>query len=140
MRTERESYSEPAINQDANTAEGLEYCGGRKRCLQGGNPGFDRVASLSKGNLDRPQNSSRDSVKRILADLKPGAAWFFRDDVDQGCSIVFDMNDAPQSPAVAEPWFIAFNAQASLRPIMNPDCPRPAHPIGEVAKQHGKKN
>ena len=40
----------------------------------------------------------------------------------QSGSIVFDMKDPSQIPAVAvaEPWFLAFNAQVSLRLIMNP--------------------
>jgi hypothetical protein len=40
---------------------------------------------------------------------------------------------------VAEPWFLAFNAKVSLRPIMNPqDLAKDGPSIGEAAKQYGK--
>jgi hypothetical protein len=42
-------------------------------------------------------------VEKILADLKPEAAYFFADDSGQRSgSIVFDMADPSQIPAVAE--------------------------------------
>jgi hypothetical protein len=68
----------------------------------------------------RGQGTLGSTVQRILADLKPEAAYFFADDDGQrSASIVFDMTDPSQIPAVAEPWFLAFNAKVSLRPIMN---------------------
>jgi hypothetical protein len=52
---------------------------------------------------------------------------------------VFDMKDSSQIPAVAEPWFLAFNAKISLRPVMNPEDLAKAGPsIGEAAEQYGK--
>jgi hypothetical protein len=49
------------------------------------------------------------------------------------------MKDTSQIPAVAEPWFLAFNAKVSLRPIMNrQDLSKASPSIGEAAKQYGR--
>jgi hypothetical protein len=80
------------------------------------------------------------TVEQILADLKPEAAYFFADDNGQRSgSIVFDMKDTSEIPAVAEPWFLAFNAKVSIRPIMNPqDLAKAGPSIGKAAKQYAK--
>ncbi|MBF8248869.1 MAG: hypothetical protein HW374_1669, partial [Bacteroidetes bacterium] len=80
------------------------------------------------------------TIERILAGLKPEAAYFFADDSgNRSGSIVFDMKDASQIPSVAEPWFLAFNAQVSLRPVMSPqDLAKAGPSIGKAAKQYGK--
>ena len=80
------------------------------------------------------------TVEKILADLKPEAAYFFADDNGQRSgSIVFDMKDSSQIPAIAEPWFLAFNASVSLRPVMNPqDLAKGGPSIGKAAKVYGK--
>jgi hypothetical protein len=79
------------------------------------------------------------TVERILADLKPEAAYFFADDDGQRSgSIVFDMKDTSQIPAVAEPWFLAFNAKLSFRPVMNPQDLAAAMPgIQKAVKEYG---
>ena len=71
---------------------------------------------------------------------KPEAAYFFADDSGQRSgSIVFDMKDTSEIPAVAEPWFLAFNAKVSIRPIMNPqDLAKAGPSIGKAAKQYAK--
>ena len=79
-------------------------------------------------------------IERILADLKPEASYFFADDDGQRAgSIVFDMKDSSQIPAIAEPWFLSFNAKISLRPVMNPQDLATAGPsIGKAVQQFGK--
>src|SRR5712671_1686775 len=54
-------------------------------------------------------------------------------------SIVFDMKDTSEIPAVAEPWFLAFNAKVSFRPIMNPqDLAKAGPSIGKAAEEYGQ--
>ena len=95
---------------------------------------------VEAGNAAAKAGTLGSTVEQILADLKPEAAYFFADDSGQRAgSIVFDMKDTSQIPAVAEPWFLAFNAKISLRPIMNPqDLDKAGPSIGKAAKQYGK--
>ncbi len=95
---------------------------------------------VETGNAAAKDGTLGSTIEGILADLKPEAAYFFADDSGQRSgSIVFDMKDTSQIPAVAEPWFLAFNAQVSLRPIMNPQDLAKAEPsIGKAAKKYAK--
>ena len=95
---------------------------------------------VEAGNAAAKAGTLGSTVEQILADLKPEAAYFFADDSGQRSgSIVFDMKDTSEIPAVAEPWFLAFNAKVSIRPIMNPqDLAKAGPSIGKVAKQYAK--
>jgi hypothetical protein len=95
---------------------------------------------VDAGNAAAKAGTLGPTIDRILADLKPEAAYFFADDDGQrSASIVFDMKDTSQIPAIAEPWFLAFNAKVSLRPVMNPQDLTAAGPsIGKAAQQYGK--
>ncbi|PWU00159.1 MAG: hypothetical protein C5B51_25810 [Terriglobia bacterium] len=94
---------------------------------------------VEAGNAAAKAGTLGSTVERILADLKPEAAYFYADDEGQRAgSIVFDMKDTSQIPAIAEPWFLAFNAKVSVRPIMNPQDLATAVPsIGQAVKQFG---
>ena len=95
---------------------------------------------VEAGNAAAKDGTLGPTIEGILADLKPEAACFFADDSGQRAgSIVFDRTDTSQIPAVAEPWFLAFNATVSLRPVMNPqDLAKAGPSIGEASKQYGK--
>src|SRR5262249_38526905 len=95
---------------------------------------------VERGNAAAKDGTLTSMVERILADLKPEAAYFYADDDGQRAgSIVFDMKDTSQIPAIAEPWFLAFNAKVSFRPIMNPqDLAKAGPSIGAAAKRYGK--
>jgi hypothetical protein len=60
------------------------------------------------------------TIQSILADLKPEAAYFTDNDGQRTGFIVFEMQDASRIPAVAEPWFLAFNARIELHAVMIP--------------------
>jgi hypothetical protein len=95
---------------------------------------------VEAGNAAAKAGTLGSTVEKILQDLKPEAAYFFADDHGQrSASIVFDLRDTSEIPAIAEPWFLAFNAEVSLRPIMNVDDLAKAGPaIGKAADQYGK--
>jgi hypothetical protein len=60
-------------------------------------------AAISDGSLPK-------TIDSILADLKPEAAYFAEDNGKRTGFIYFDLKDTSQIPAVAEPWFLAFDA------------------------------
>jgi hypothetical protein len=95
---------------------------------------------VEAGNAAAKAGTLGSTVQQILADLKPEAAYFFADDSgNRSGSIVFDMKDTSQIPAIAEPWFLAFNAKVSFRPVMNPqDLAAAGAAITKAAQQHGK--
>jgi hypothetical protein len=95
---------------------------------------------VQAGNAAAKAGTLGSTVERLLADLKPEAAYFYADDSGQRCgTIVFDMQDTSQIPAVAEPWFLAFNAKLSFRPVMNAqDLAKGVPGIAKAVKEHGK--
>jgi hypothetical protein len=95
---------------------------------------------VEAGNAAAKAGTMGSTIERILADLKPEAAYFFADDAgNRSGSIVFDMKDTSQIPAIAEPWFLAFNAKVSFRPVMNPQDLEKAVPgISKAVQHYGK--
>jgi hypothetical protein len=95
---------------------------------------------VEAGNAAAKAGTLGSTIEKIVADLKPEAAYFLADDDGQrSCSIVFDMKDTSQIPAIAEPWFLAFNAKVSLRPVMNPqDLGAAGQSITKAAQEYGK--
>jgi hypothetical protein len=92
------------------------------------------------GNAAVKAGTLGSTIERILADLKPEAAYFIADDDGNRCGlIVIDMKDSSQMPAVAEPWFLAFHAKVTVRPTMNPQDLAAAGPaLARAAKEFGR--
>ena len=95
---------------------------------------------VEAGNAMAKAGTLGTTIEKILADLKPEAAYFFADDSGQRSgSMVFDLKDSSDIPTVAEPWFLAFNAQVSLRPVMNPqDLAKAVPAMSKAAKEYAK--
>lgn len=74
---------------------------------------------VEAGNLAARNGELGTTIQRILAELKPEAAYFSEEDGQRTGFIFFDMKDSSQLPAIAEPWFLAFNATLTVRPAMN---------------------
>lgn len=60
-------------------------------------------------------------MSEILEDLKPEAAYFTEQDGKRGAIIIVDLQDSSMIPALAEPWFLTFNADVRFRIAMTPD-------------------
>jgi len=73
---------------------------------------------VDAGNAAVRNRSLGTTMQKILADLKPEAAYFAEDNGTRTGYIFFQMNDSSELPAVAEPWFLAFNASITVRPAM----------------------
>lgn len=95
---------------------------------------------VETGNAAARTGTLGSTVEKLVAALKPEAAYFCADDNGQRCgSIIFDMQDTSQIPAISEPWFLAFNAKVSLRPVMNAeDLAKGAPGIAKAVKEVGK--
>lgn len=79
------------------------------------------------------------TIQRILAELKPEAAYFAEDNGQRTGFIFFQMQDSSELAAVAEPWFLAFNATLTVRPAMNAEDLGKAVPgIDKAVREFGK--
>jgi len=78
------------------------------------------------------------TIQSILADLKPEAVYFTDDNGQRTGLLFIEMQDASQIPAIAEPWFLAFNAGVEIHPVMVPDDLAKAGSLIEAAvKKYG---
>jgi hypothetical protein len=57
-------------------------------------------------------------AKKILEKTKPEAVYFTEHKGKRGAIIIAEMSDASKIPALAEPWFLTFNADVEFRVAM----------------------
>ena len=88
---------------------------------------------VDAGNTAARAGKLGETIQSILADLKPEAVYFTDDNGQRTAFIFLDMQDASQLPAIAEPWFLAFNASVEIHPVMVPDDLMKAGPAIEQA-------
>lgn len=60
-------------------------------------------------------------LNRILDATKPEAVYFTEQNGQCTAVIVVDLPDASKIPALAEPWFLTFQADVEFRIAMTPD-------------------
>ena len=93
---------------------------------------------VETGNAAARAGTLGSTIQKILADLKPESAYFLEEGGERTGFIVFDMQKSSELPAVAEPWFLAFNAKLTVRPVMSPADLAEAGPAIENAARNYK--
>ena len=93
---------------------------------------------VEAGNAAVKAGKLGETIQSILADIKPEAVYF-TDDNGQRTGLLFvEMQDASQIPAIAEPWFLAFNARVEIHPVMVPDdLAKAGSSIAAAVKKYG---
>src|ERR671919_3263881 len=76
---------------------------------------------VESGNAAAKSGKLGATIQSILADLKPEAVYFTDNNGQRAGFIFLEMKDASEIPAIAEPWFLAFNAGIELHPVMVPE-------------------
>lgn len=62
-----------------------------------------------------------EKIQRILEAIKPEAAYFSEQDGKRGATLVVNVNSPSDVPALAEPFFLTFNAAVEFRIAMTPE-------------------
>ena len=60
-------------------------------------------------------------LTRILEAVKPEAVYFTEQNGQRGAVLIVDLPDPSKIPALAEPWFLTFQADVEFRVVMSPD-------------------
>ena len=94
---------------------------------------------VERGNELAKAGTLGSTVRSIMEDLKPEAAYFGDIEGGRGGYIVVNMDDASQIPALAEPLFLGLGATIQVHPVMTPEDLGKAGPaIEQAAKKYGQ--
>ena len=77
-------------------------------------------------------------MRKILDQQRPEATYFYADGGKRTGILIIDMQDLSEIPAIAEPWFHAFNADVEVFPVMVPaDLQKAGPAIADAVKVYG---
>lgn len=82
--------------------------------LQVNLPNLDFNAAVRDG-------SAGQKLQRILSDSSPETVYFVEQDGQRGVLLVVNPESSAEIPALAEPWFLTFNARCRFCIAMTPD-------------------
>jgi hypothetical protein len=92
---------------------------------------------LEAGNALAKSGKLGEITKSIVEELKPEAAYFCADKGKRTALLIVDMTDAAQIPAIAEPFFLVYNAEIEIQPVMTlEDLGRAGGAIEKAVKKY----
>ena len=62
-----------------------------------------------------------EKIQRILESIKPEAVYFTEQNGHRGGTLVVNVKDSSEVPALAEPFFLTFDAEVEFRIAMTPE-------------------
>lgn len=79
-----------------------------------------------------------ETIGSILQEIKPECAYFGDADGKRTGFLVVNIEGMHKIPAIAEPWFLAFNASVQLTPVMTAeDLAKAGADMDRIAKKYG---
>ncbi len=60
-------------------------------------------------------------IQQILKETKPEAAYFTEYDGHRGAILIVNVDGPSKVPALAEPWFLLFDADVQFHIVMSPE-------------------
>jgi hypothetical protein len=94
--------------------------------------------NIESGNRASRQGNLSSTIQSILEEQKPESAYFVASQGQRTALLFLDIQDVSQIPALAEPWFLAFNADVEVTPAMTPqDLAKAAPSIEKAVKKFG---
>jgi hypothetical protein len=95
------------------------------------------IMDTEKANTAAKAGTLGKTIQAIVAELKPEASYFTDDHGKRTAYVFFEMRDASEIPAIAEPWFLAFNAHLEFHPVMvAKDLAKAGPGIEEAARKY----
>ena len=91
---------------------------------------------VEESNAKAKDGSLGKTIQSILDDLKPEAAYFSERGGKRGGIIIVDVADPSKIPAIAEPFFLTFNASVEFHVVMSPEDLGRAG-LEELGKKYG---
>lgn len=99
---------------------------------------------VEAGNRGIADGSLSKTIQSILEEQKPEAAYFVAEGGRRTGFVIVDLKNTSDIPAIAEPWFLAFNASVEATPAMTPQDLAAAGPgieaavrkFGKLAERH----
>jgi hypothetical protein len=77
--------------------------------------------SVKAGNGIITSGEINETIKSIIDELKPEAAYFFTLHGKRTAMLILDLKDASQIVMAAALWFIKFNADIDFTPVITPE-------------------
>lgn len=91
-----------------------------------------------EGNRAAKAGTLGKTMRKILADQKPEAAYFVEECGERTAILFVNVKAESDIPRVAEPWFLAFKADVELHPAMTlNDLAEAGSDIEKAAKKFG---
>ena len=95
---------------------------------------------VEAGNKAVREGTLGKTIQQILQAIRPEAAYFVAENGQRCGFLVVNLDNASKIPALAEPWFLAFNAAVELHPLMTPEDLQKASPdIESCARTYGQE-
>ena len=95
---------------------------------------------VEAGNNAVREGTLGKTIQQILQAIRPEAAYFVAENGQRCGFLIVNLDDASKIPALAEPWFLAFNAAIELYPLMTPeDLQKASVDIESCARTYGRE-